>query len=410
MHALVLEPVPPPQPPLVVLKVAPPRFVLLSFIFGWTWRLAAATFFAMFWLPSIVLAGWYYRWMQNRVLKGWWKQSRRRGHESFEDFLLSCGDQAPPLRPRFFWRENALVALRKPLPNGLTPGPVRQFLRYLLTPIHSLWLNAKLGLQGLFCTYLVTGWGCLMMWTSWEFGWLNSFNKGYEQFYIGPTLGLVGILFFILAMFYVPMAQAHLAATGEARSFFHFRFIWQLVRTRLGLNCALACLFGAIALALTGARIPVGVKSFFANEPGLTPPERIRALTLYFTFCSFGLVLMLLLLHGVTAAIYRSAVLKALRQGALKTEDLHPLHQKWLLALGLLPEQSEGYTGLLKVVVATGRWSVQRILFTLTFLAWIGYIVVLYVGYFFVANDGIAFLNHPTVQLPCVNYTPGHLK
>src|SRR5207253_8164502 len=64
-------------------------------------------------------------------------------------------------------------------------------------------------------------------------GWLNSFNKGYEQAWIGPTAGIIGTLLLALGLIYVPLARVHMAVTGEARAFFEARLIWRLIRARL---------------------------------------------------------------------------------------------------------------------------------------------------------------------------------
>ena len=63
---------------------------------------------------------------------------------------------------------------------------MRQAFRALRLPWHALWLNFKIGLQATLCTWLLVGWGCLIMVFSWNFGWLNSFNKGYEESLVGP--------------------------------------------------------------------------------------------------------------------------------------------------------------------------------------------------------------------------------
>src|SRR5262249_8209538 len=182
----------------------------LGIFLGWCWRIAVGSFFCMNLFTSVLVAGWTYRWMQARVLRGWWKRSCLREESSFEHFLAVLGPDAPVLRPRWFLQERPGAAMIRPTRDGRAPGRFRVMLRALKVPAHSLWLNFKVGLQALLCTWLLVGWGCLIMVFSWNFGWLNSFNKGYEESLIGPLSGLlVGIPLFIAAMFYVPMAQVH---------------------------------------------------------------------------------------------------------------------------------------------------------------------------------------------------------
>src|SRR5207244_2851383 len=85
---------------------------------------------------------------------------------------------------------------------------------------------------------------------SWELGWFNSLNKGYEQVLIGPVAGLLGIALFIAAMFYVLMAQVHQAVAGDFRAFFDIRFVWRLIRARLSAYVILAALIVLISLPL----------------------------------------------------------------------------------------------------------------------------------------------------------------
>ena len=64
---------------------------------------------------------------------------------------------------------------------------------------------------------------------SWWAGWENSFNKGYEQAFIGPLVGLAGITVFVVVMIYLPMALVHQAVEQRAFSFFELRRIGSVV-------------------------------------------------------------------------------------------------------------------------------------------------------------------------------------
>ena len=67
---------------------------------------------------------------------------------------------------------------------------------------------------------------------SWWGGWQNSFHKGYEQAWVGPVVGLLGIGLFLPVMTYVPLAQARQAATGSWRAFWDLSLIRRLARAR----------------------------------------------------------------------------------------------------------------------------------------------------------------------------------
>lgn len=385
----------------------------VSFVFGWGWRIALGTALCFNFLDfrnpltivfsyatSIIALGWLQRWMQTVVLRGWWKQSGRRQRESFDEF---CDDlSSSPLAPA---GSGVGVQADAPAarPNWLVQQRVDQDIWKL--PWHSLWLNFKIGFQTLACTYLITGWGCLSMLFSWQFGWMNSFNKGYEQAWVGPLFGLIGSILFILAMFYVPMAQAHMAATGTARAFFHFKFIWRLIKARPTPYLGLALLYFVFGLVFEVARIAAIMNQDFpANAPDISNAEALAALRGYFAWCTLGLFVSLLLLRGLTARVYRNAVLKALGQGRIQITDVPPRQAEWLERLNLIPAPVERH-----FVVRVVRWSYRRILAVALFTVWLVYLIRFYGGVFVAYHPYIPFLNHPLVHMPCIDYTPTHL-
>jgi len=96
----------------------------------------------------------------------------------------------------------------------------------------------------------------------------------------------------------------------------------------------------------------------------------------------------LLLLRSLAAVVYRSAVLKALQRGTLAPADLHPV----LAGLagppgnpGLCPVAAPAGLGWLARL--TGRWAYRRVLFSALFVVWLGFVMHIYVGYFFVGTN-----------------------
>lgn len=66
--------------------------------------------------------------------------------------------------------------------------------------------------------------------TSWWAGWENSFNKGYEQAFVGPALGFTGIAVFVAILLHLPLALAHQAAENRALAVFELRSVRRIVR------------------------------------------------------------------------------------------------------------------------------------------------------------------------------------
>ncbi len=384
------------------------------FLLGWAWRILVGArlcfvYFVLSYFTSIAVFGWTYRWMRGLVLYGWWKQSRFRDEGTFEEFCARLGPDAPAGRPRWFVQERVAAHLNRPTRRGRAPGVVRKLGRCLVVPWHSLWLNFTIGVQGLFCTYLLTGFPCLLMYFSWRFGWLNSFHKGYEEAALGAVMGLTGIALFCLAMLYVPMAQIHQAATGRAAAFFDFAFVWQLIRARLAAYVGLAVLLGLASLVLEITRVAVLTDGFPGNDPDTTDAEGFAYFYTYLSWVAVYLFVALLLLRGLAAVIYRAAVLKVLRRGWVAFEELHPVLAGWLEKLDMRPVPVPGRSGLLKVARLTGGWGYRRALYAVLFLVWFAFCARFYVGYFLVANDWKGFLVQPLIQLPCADEIPAHL-
>jgi hypothetical protein len=376
--------------------------------FGWCWRIAVGGLLCFTLVGSVLVTGWTYRWMQGRVLRGWWKRSRLREQGSFEDFCASLGYDAPVARPRWLLQERMKTALNRPDAFGRPPSTVRKILRLLRLPWHSLWLNFKIGLQGLFCTYLLTGLGCLIMLFSWEFGWLNSFNKGYEQAPIGPLTGLLGIAVFIAAMFYVPMAQVHQAVTGDFRAFFDIRFVWRLIQARLSTYVILAVLIALISLP---PEILKTAPSFFGDWTDTwSDAEVLTMLRNYYLTCSLVLFVSLLIWKWLAARIYQSAVLKVLERGWVTRAEVQPRVANWLDRLEIFPVPTLESAGFGYVVKSGSQSVYRRTLYVVLFFVWFGFVAKVYVGEFLNYHPFTGFMNHPLIQFPYFNYTPSNLE
>jgi len=383
-------------------------------LFGWIARFVVGVFFISSIFPlslitSVAAFGWLQRRMQAFALRGWWKESPRRMEGSFAQFCDTLGLDAPVERPRWFVRERVLATLDN-LAKGNTFISYLGFVWTLVTvPVHSLFLNFKVGIAGLFTTYLLTGWGCSIMLFSWYFGWLNSFHKGYEDAFLGLLSGLFGSFLLILALIYVPMAQVHQAAAGEIMAFFQFRVVMKLILTRLT-----GYLFLVMALAFTSLvfeipRLLTLGEGFVANDPDISARQAFWILEGYWFFCSIFFFLSLLILRTFAALIYRSAMLKAVRAGTILVSDLPPTLAFWFEKLEIVPQLQAPQPVLLTMARKLVGWNYRAFLISLVFLFWMLFVMRFYVGYFFVFNEARGILNHPVVQCPTIDWTPWHL-
>jgi hypothetical protein len=390
----------------------------LPWVVGWTWRILVGVMLCLSPLPSVVASylgsivvfGWFYRWMQARALRHWWSQSPRRREVAFPEFCDELGPDGPVSRPRWFWHERPIGLLNRPAPSGRPAGFFRTVGRLLTIPVHSLGLNIGLGVRGLLATYLVTGWGVSLMAFSWYFGWYISFNKIYEEFGIGPVLGLLGgFVVFTAGLFYTPMAQAHQAVAGGFSSFFQVRVVLRLIHARMSAYVFLALLLFFFSAILEVLRLMVAGPEFPGNLRDVSALEALRFLRNYLTGCTLFFFLVLLLLRGLTARIYASAVLKALRRGTLRADDFPPTVARALHRLDLVPPPPVPGHPLVAAGRSTFRVIYRGVLYTLLFLFLAMFVARFYLGYFLVFSDFRGPLNHPLVHLPCIDSTPAHL-
>jgi hypothetical protein len=349
-------------------------------------------------LGALAVTGWTYRLMQRFVLKQWWKLSLSAGKgDSFAAFV--AGDERT--EGHVHW-PNWLVAQN-------FRGTIRRRAEALFT---SVWLNVRLGVQGIFNTWVLTLPACVLMLFGWYDGWNNSFNKGYEQFLVGPGISWLGIMLFIAAMLYTPMAQARQAVTGHWRSFYQFRLVWTLVRRRWLACFGLALLYAlcSVPLLILGA-IVMFLPNINPKLADLTPARTIQVLNSYFFWSALFVFPAFVLLRLVAARIYGTALVKAVQTGAVDQEALGENEWQALHRLELLQVDPPRLRHPVLRIVTWAGTRAGRITFGfLTGLIWFAFIVELYVVQFFNYRGAQVWLNQPLVHLPWFHHMPAALK
>ena len=220
--------------------------------------------------------------------------------------------------------------------------------------------------------------------SSWWAGWENSFNKGYEQAFVGPLLGVSGIAVFAVVMLWLPMGLAHQAIQCRPFAMCELRRVRSAV-THAGwgyVGVAMATLI--LALPVFASRgLPV-----FAE--GIAPPladmsaadvaqlrDRLDLLIGAYVFVT------LVFLRAWVARVYARAVLRA---AASQDRDL------WT-DTPLEPALPAPGTARRPVLI-------MRLFRTALLLAiWVGLAVLIFVGQF-LNHDWHAWLSHPYTFLP----------
>ncbi|HEY8505068.1 MAG TPA: hypothetical protein VIL46_10840, partial [Gemmataceae bacterium] len=293
---------------------------------GWLWRLGVGALLCTNYLTGVLVVGWLTRRARAGAVRVWWRAGPRPGRgETFEEFCDRQGPDGPSLRPRWLLHQRPDAVLHAPGSDGEKPSGGRVLLRLPRALAGSAAENAVAGVRVLFGTVLLMGWGVLLLQLAWEFGWLNSFTKGYERHFYGAQMGLIAHALFALAMIYVPMAQAHCAATGELRAFLDFRFLSALIRARMTGSVLLAActLLAALPLMI----LTVAPQFFNQMNPRFeyaTDEQVLQFMRRYVLAHALVLFVALVILRQWAARLYASAVLKVVRRGRVRPGELHP--------------------------------------------------------------------------------------
>lgn len=144
--------------------------------------------------------------------------------------LLCLSAPTSVLALGWLMRRMRYVALRRAGLAATAPGWIFGEGRGLTRWVSGLAANVRDGVMAAFSLALVTAPFTVVWLLSWWAGWENSFSKGYEQAFVGPLLGLVGVAVFCAVMIWLPMALAHQAVENQALALFEWRRVRSAVR------------------------------------------------------------------------------------------------------------------------------------------------------------------------------------
>ena len=363
------------------------------------WKYFVGVLFCQYVLGAVVVVGWTTRFMQRQILWAWWKRRplQNRGG-SFDEFAASLPNRCVP----------------RTLPNWCLAEPQHQdsqhdsdgrFRRLLRRALGSLSVNFCQGATATLSILIFTLPATSLWIYAWTLGWNISFFKLYEQSHLGASLGLLGILLFILAMLYVPLAHARQAVTGRCQSFFELRTNWCLARRHPTVMLPVALLFvvaSGVVMILRIAPYYLGSQA----EISLLSLEELRHWLENYYFIAGAILLPAYILVWL-------AVAKAYACAAASEYIADPVG-------GSLGDWERETLGRLQLQVQTTEaahplmrgtsWTFSRFASTgalgLTCLAWFGVAAQVFVAQFLNYLPGATWLNHPLVLLPWIRYLP----
>ena len=173
-----------------------------------------------------------------------------------------------------------------------------------------IWDTMRSAFKAVFAVSLaILPFGTILL-LSWWAGWENSFNKGYEQAWVGPVLALTGISLAIFTLVHLPIALAHHAAEQRVGAIWEIGLIRQLIgRVRwryLMLTLATVVLSGPMFLVQI---LPTFIENIDPELSTASPAEIEAFVFRYYGAATVYLVLALFVLRRWAARLYTRAAL-----------------------------------------------------------------------------------------------------
>lgn len=376
---------------------------------AFVWKWIVGMVFCQTPVTAVIVLGWTLRVMRRETVKVCGRQFRRAGQASRvwkDSFCVEPGPAGLIYWPNWFFSQEPLNELLK---GNQGAGMVVRFRKVLRRLLGSLGANARLGFAGTINVFALTLPGTLLMLFSWYAGWQNSFYKGYELAHIGPLTGILGILLWIAAMCYVPMAQARQAFLGDWRRFFDFGVVLALIRERWWSCLGLALLYSLLGVPVVVLRVvPYYFPQMNPAWAELSGTDAKELLNTYYFWCALWVFPAFVLLRTAAARIYGKAWIARLRRCGYQRLQLHGMERMVLEKGGgmeCLPE-NPGRSGIWPQIGRGIGWVGCSAGVIFAVLCWFSLIAQVYIAQFLNYQPISGWLNHPLVQIPWFHFIP----
>jgi hypothetical protein len=357
---------------------------LLAFV----WRYTLGTLFTLTPFTAILVVGWTQRATARSVARRWHATAGDAG--TFVEFAQAEQSTASLANwPRWVMADNASDLFAQ----ARSAGTLRALALILRALFGSLWLNATLGIRALVPVLIVALPAGLLFLFSWWAGWDNSFNKGYEQSWIGPTIAFAGIGYFVVAMTLLPLAEVRQAVNNSWRAFFDVAFLRRAAReVRFGL-IGLAAAFVTAGFVVAILRVmPLSL-----GNNAATPEDAVRIAGGYALLAAAILFPLYVGLRLAAARVYARAMTKLAAKAG--TADFAACERELMERLALHGAAKPARGNLAKLVVASGSLLTGTLAGAVLLAVWFGLVAEVYVSQFLV-HDWMHWINHPLIQLP----------
>jgi hypothetical protein len=227
-----------------------------------------------------------------------------------------------------------------------------------------------------------------MLLLAWWAGWENSFNKGYEQAWVGPLLALAGVATGVVTLAHMPMAFARFAAENRFDALFGLRRVRMLIAVVKWRYVLLSWLSVLACMPLFLAQVlPAFIEQINPDIVDADPEAVQRVATRWHAVATLYALCMLFLLRRSAARLYARAA-GHLPSGTSSLVD--EITRSFPEGGRAAPVAAPAHATLGACVAAL-----------LIAAAWIGFFAMLFIAQF--ANHAWwNWTNHPLIGLPWV--------
>ncbi len=384
------------------------------------WFILVGAVFCQAPVGAVFAMGWCGRFMQYTFYKNWFKlSSPDSNHKAFKPSVTAIPDAMHHKNPpRWFLHHAPIQKIQMTYRNkGIMSIPRAT----LVALTNGLYQNLRWGMPILLHTSLLLLPTMALWWFAWRYGWDNSFNKGYEQAALGPVMGVSGILWFMVAMLYIPLAQVHYTISHHWRAFYEFGHLIKIIRQSLFGSMLLAVLhFLGGMIVLISIVVPGLLPQINPATETMTDSELLQFLSRFFFIFALFSFPVYILNRWYAARLYTKNLYKAIQAGIIEASTLKgdariawdniPLPEAFILKPAVHEIVSLNWKENTKKLLRVPRLAVQGAFLAVTLLVWFGMASQVYVGQFVNYQNARGWLNQPMIQAPWFNYTPQQLR
>lgn len=226
---------------------------------------------------------------------------------------------------------------------------------------------------------------------SWWAGWENSFNKGYEQAWVGPAVALTGVGFALVTLMHLPMAMAHQAQESSWRAALDLKRVRALLRSSGWGYVGIAALYALAALPLFAVKgIPVFMENIYPPIAQFDPEQLRDFANGYHFWATVYLFVAVLFIRSCVARVYARAAFAA----------YHANPQIWSGTAVADLVSALRLDGGVEPVKKRGRLG-RAIRGGLVIALWLFFVAQIFVGQF-LNHNWLAWVNQPLFLLPWI--------